>query len=312
MSTHAPSSDPTPRHTAAPAATRPITIITGAGSGVGAATARLLAARGHGVLVHYHRSEAAALEVVRACIEAGTDAIAVSGDVGDDAVCRKLADCAIERWGRIDGLVNCAAMTRFVPLSELEQVDAQEFIDLYRVNAIGPFQMARAVAPHMQEGASIVCVSSIAGQLGSGSSFPYVLSKRAICRSRADRPHLLQRGDCIRHRMAARSGLHDDRAAHGGRWRLQPGAPTTVCGGALTGLVSALKAPHWLLPSRHVLSMKSPFIDVRSSVLDDPLALLSQALNAQGHHVTFAKELGRFHAAGHAGRCAGGDDVAGV
>jgi 3-oxoacyl-[acyl-carrier protein] reductase len=180
MSTHAPSADPTPRHPAAPAATMPITIITGAGSGVGAATARLLAARGHGVLVHYHRSEAAALEVVRACIEAGTDAIAVSGDVGDDAVCRKLADCAIERWGRIDGLVNCAAMTRFVPLSELERVDAQEFIDLYRVNAIGPFQMARAVAPHMQEGASIVCVSSIAGQLGSGSSFPYVLSKGAL------------------------------------------------------------------------------------------------------------------------------------
>jgi hypothetical protein len=58
--------------------------------------------------------------------------------------------------------------------------------------------------------------------------------------------------------------------------------------------------------------MKSTFIDVRSSVLDDPLALLSQALNAQSHHVTFAKELGRFHAAGHAGRCAGGDDVTGV
>lgn len=310
MSTHAPSADPTPRHTAAPAATRPITIITGAGSGVGAATARLLAARGHGVLVHYHRSEAAALEVVRACIEAGTDAIAVSGDVGDDAVCRKLADCAIERWGRIDGLVNCAAMTRFVPLSELEQVDAQEFIDLYRVNAIGPFQMARAVAPHMQEGASIVCVSSIAGQLGSGSSFPYVLSKGALNAltlglARTLAPKI--RVNAVLPGMIdgrwMREGIGEDAFAR---------VSAQFAAHALTRPVSALKAPHWLLPSRHVLSMKSPFIDVRSSVLDDPLALLSQALNAQGHHVTFAKELGRFHAAGHAGRCAGGDDVAGV
>ncbi len=180
MTTPAPIARPAPRNTGMPDAARPVTIITGAGSGVGAATARLLATRGHAILVHYHRSEPAALEVVRACIEAGTDAIAVSGDVGDDAVCRNLAERAIERWGRIDGLVNCAAMTRFVPLSEMERVDAQEFIDLYRVNAIGPFQMARAVAPHMQGGAAIVCVSSIAGQLGSGSSFPYVLSKGAL------------------------------------------------------------------------------------------------------------------------------------
>ena len=172
------SSDPSP--SAASDCAGPITIITGAGRGVGAATARLLARQGHRILVHYHRSEEAALEVMNECVAAGTDAISVPGDVGDDAVCRTLAQRALERWGRIDGLVNCAAMTRFVPLSEMEQVDAQEFIDLYRVNAIGPFQMARAVAPHMQAGASIVCVSSIAGQLGSGSSFPYVLSKGAL------------------------------------------------------------------------------------------------------------------------------------
>ena len=159
---------------------RRVALITGAASGVGAATALLLATKGWNVLVHYHHSEQAARDVVRACTDAGAQAFAVQGDVADDAVCRRLAAEAVSKWGRIDGLVNCAATTRFVPMSEMEAVGADEFIDLYRVNAIAPFQMARAVAPHMPDGASIVCVSSIAGQLGSGSSFPYVLSKGAV------------------------------------------------------------------------------------------------------------------------------------
>ena len=159
---------------------RRVALITGAASGVGAATALLLATKGWNVLVHYHHSEQAAQDVVKACTDAGAQAFAVQGDVAEDAVCRRLAAEAVSKWGRIDGLVNCAATTRFVPMSEMEAVCADEFIDLYRVNAIAPFQMARAVAPHMPEGSSIVCVSSIAGQLGSGSSFPYVLSKGAV------------------------------------------------------------------------------------------------------------------------------------
>jgi len=159
---------------------RRVALITGAASGVGAATTLLLAAKGWNVLVHYHHSEEAAQDVVKACTDAGAQAFAVQGDVADDAICRRLAAEAVSKWGRIDGLVNCAATTRFVPMSEMEAVCADEFIDLYRVNAIAPFQMARAVAPHMPEGSSIVCVSSIAGQLGSGSSFPYVLSKGAV------------------------------------------------------------------------------------------------------------------------------------
>ena len=137
-------SDTDSTHPSAGARPAPIALITGAASGVGAATARLLAAKGWNLLVHFHRSEASAQEVVQACRKTGVDALAVQGDVADDAVCRRLAKQAGERWGRIDALVNCAALTRFVPMSELDGVDAQEFIDLYRVNTLGPFQMARA------------------------------------------------------------------------------------------------------------------------------------------------------------------------
>jgi len=159
---------------------RKVAILTGAASGVGAATARALAARGYQVLVNFNRSAERAQAVLSDCMAAGADAIAVQGDVALDTVCEGLARQAMARWGRIDALVNSAGTTKFVPLSNLDGVQAADFQSIYGVNAIGPFQMARAVARHMGSGSAIVNVSSIAGQMGSGSSFPYVLSKAAL------------------------------------------------------------------------------------------------------------------------------------
>lgn len=160
--------------------TRRVAIITGAASGVGAATALLLAQRGHEVLLNYNRSAALVGEVLRACRAAGADAVAVQGDVASDEVCRNLAREAVQRWGRIDAVVNSAGATRFVPISDLEGVNAQDFQDVFGTNTIGPFQLARAAAPHMAAGSAIVSVSSIAAQSGNGSSLPYVVSKAAL------------------------------------------------------------------------------------------------------------------------------------
>ena len=159
---------------------RKVAIITGGASGVGAAAARLLAAGGHDVLINYNRSADLAHAVVADCSAAGADAIAVQGDIADDAVCRKLVDEAKARWGRLDSLVNSAGATKFIPMPDLEGVNAADFQAIFGVNAIGPFQMARAAAKLMGNGGAIVNVSSIAGQTGSGSSFPYVLSKAAL------------------------------------------------------------------------------------------------------------------------------------
>lgn len=160
--------------------TRRVAIVTGAASGVGAATALLLAQRGHEVLLNYNRSAALVGEVLRACRAAGADAVAVQGDVASDEVCRNLAREAVQRWGRIDAVVNSAGATRFVPISDLEGVNAQDFQDVFGTNTIGPFQLARAAAPHMAAGSAIVSVSSIAAQSGNGSSLPYVVSKAAL------------------------------------------------------------------------------------------------------------------------------------
>ena len=158
----------------------PVAIITGAASGVGAATAKMLASKGYNVLVNYNRSADLAQQVVQDCLNLGVQAMAVQGDVSDDVVCNNLAQQAMSQWGRIDVLVNSAGATLFVPMSQLDDVQAADFQKIFGINAIGPFQMSRAVAKHMGPQGAIVNVSSVAGQLGMGSSFPYVLSKAAL------------------------------------------------------------------------------------------------------------------------------------
>ena len=146
--------------------TRRIAIVTGAASGVGAATALLLAQHGHDVLLNYNRSAHLVGEAVDACCAAGADAFAVQGDVSSDNACRAIARGAVQRWGRIDALVHSAGATRFVPVSNLEGVNAQDFHDIFGINTIGAFQMARACTPHMGPGSAIVSAIVDRGAFG--------------------------------------------------------------------------------------------------------------------------------------------------
>jgi len=93
-----------------------------------------------------------------------------------------MAQAAIDRWGRIDGLINNAGTTKFVNHTDLEGLTAEDFQRIYAVNVIGAYQMTRAVAPQMkaQGRGAIVNVSSIAGVMGIGSSIAYAASKGAL------------------------------------------------------------------------------------------------------------------------------------
>jgi 3-oxoacyl-[acyl-carrier protein] reductase len=159
-----------------------VCIITGAGTGTGAACATQLAAKGCRVVVNYSRSEQDARDVVAQCKAAGGQAIAVKADVSKDADCRALAQAAIDKWGQIDGLINNAGITKFAPASDLEALDAEDFQNIYAVNVIGPYQMTRACAPALRASTSggIVNVSSLSGVRGVGSSTAYVASKGAL------------------------------------------------------------------------------------------------------------------------------------
>jgi 3-oxoacyl-[acyl-carrier protein] reductase len=159
-----------------------VAVVTGASSGVGRATAELLASLGAKVVVNYAHSEADAEATVEAIRAIGGEASAFQANVRDDAACRALVQHAIDTFGALHILVNNAGQTHFVPHAELERVTDQVWDDTFDVNVKGTFQCTRAAAPHLRaagEGA-VVNVASIAGLSGVGSSIPYAASKAAI------------------------------------------------------------------------------------------------------------------------------------
>ncbi len=160
---------------------RKTAIVTGAGTGVGAATALGLAQRGYNVLINYRKSEREAEASAAACREAGADVLLMRGDVAVDADCRAMSDAAIARWRRIDALVNNAGVTTFSGSANWDVLDAAVFQNIMGVNVLGTFQMVRACVAHLKASqGAIVNVSSIAGALGIGSSVPYIASKGAV------------------------------------------------------------------------------------------------------------------------------------
>jgi 3-oxoacyl-[acyl-carrier protein] reductase len=159
-----------------------VAIVTGGGTGLGAAVSRALAARGAKVLVNYSKSRAEAEDVAAQIAAAGGEAHALQGDVGQDEDCRRLVAGTVARWGRVDVLVNNAGRTKMVAHGDLDGLDADDFLAIYRTNVVGAYQMVRACAPHMkaQGYGAIVNVSSIGGLLGIGTSMAYSASKGAL------------------------------------------------------------------------------------------------------------------------------------
>ncbi|MGA7983769.1 MAG: SDR family oxidoreductase [Burkholderiales bacterium] len=154
-----------------------VAIVTGSASGIGAAVALELAGRGWRVAVNYSKSAKQAEETAARC----GAAIAVRADVSDDAQCRTLVQAALDKWGRLDALVNNAGTTKFVPHGELDGLSAQDFQRIYATNVIGPFQMCRAAAPALKAArGAIVNVSSLASRVATGSSIAYAASKAAL------------------------------------------------------------------------------------------------------------------------------------
>ena len=159
-----------------------VVIITGGGTGVGAAAALMLAKGGAKITINYSRSATEAETTAKACEELGGETLVCQGDVSNDDDCRRIVAETIEKWGRVDGLMNNAGTTQFVADNSLEALSADDFLRIYHVNVVGAYQMARAVAPSMQEQGkgSIVNTSSIAGVMGIGSSIAYAASKGAM------------------------------------------------------------------------------------------------------------------------------------
>ena len=162
--------------------TKKVALITGSSVGVGRATAIRFAEDGCNVIINFNKSAQSAAETVELCQEKGASAISVQADISKDSECRKLIQEGVDRMGRLDYLVNNAATTRFVEFSDLEGLDEETWMHLFRTNVMGSFFCTRAAVPHlrMNAPAAIVNVASVAGISGIGSSIAYAASKAAL------------------------------------------------------------------------------------------------------------------------------------
>jgi 3-oxoacyl-[acyl-carrier protein] reductase len=161
-------------------------IVTGSASGLGAATAAILARDGARIVVNYASSQKEAEETADLCRSAGGEVVVVQGDVSRDEDCRKIAAAAAP-WGRLDVLINNAGTTKHMAHDNLDGLSAEDFQRIFGVNTIGPFQMVRAARSLLEAGAkasghasTVVNVSSVAGISGVGSSVAYAASKGAL------------------------------------------------------------------------------------------------------------------------------------
>jgi 3-oxoacyl-[acyl-carrier protein] reductase len=153
-------------------------IVTGAATGIGAATAALLAARGARVLAAGLQPEA--LRETVAAIEAdGGEALAIDADLSDPGQIEAVAERAQEAFGGADILVNNAAI---YPLGPWHEADAAEWDAVFAVNVRGSFLLAKAVRPQMlaRGGGSIVNVASVTFYWGEAGLVSYVASKGAV------------------------------------------------------------------------------------------------------------------------------------
>jgi len=161
-----------------------ILLITGGSRGIGAATARLAAARGYDVCVNYRRNRDAADGVVNEIRAAGARALAVAADVSLEDDVRRLFDVCDTSFGRLDALVNNAGILE--TQMRLDAMDAARISRVLATNVVGPFICAREAVKRMSkkyggQGGAIVNVSSGAARLGSpGEYIDYAASKGAL------------------------------------------------------------------------------------------------------------------------------------
>lgn len=156
-----------------------VILVTGASRGIGAAIARAVAAAGARVGVGFHTNSGAAGRVVAELTATGTEALAVGGDVADEADVTAMVRSISEHFGRIDGLVNNAGIFPETPYLDIAPAEWQRVM---AVNVMGAYLCTRAVLPGMLErgSGSVVMISSRLGQIGFAGVVHYATAKAGL------------------------------------------------------------------------------------------------------------------------------------
>jgi NAD(P)-dependent dehydrogenase (short-subunit alcohol dehydrogenase family) len=155
-----------------------IALVTGGDSGIGRAVAVLFAREGADVAIMYLNEGEDARETERLVKAEGRECLAIAGDVGDAGFCEKAVAQAIDRFGRLDVLVNNAAEQH--PQKDVGKITPEQIERTFRTNIFGYFFMTQAALPHLKSGAAIVNTTSVTAYRGSPELLDYSATKGAI------------------------------------------------------------------------------------------------------------------------------------
>jgi NAD(P)-dependent dehydrogenase (short-subunit alcohol dehydrogenase family) len=153
-------------------------IITGADSGIGRAVAIAFAREGADVLISYLQEHEDAQQTQHWVEQAGRRAILMPGDVSDETYCQSVVDRAAREFGKLDVLVNNAAMQR--THESMDEISSQEWDRTFRTNIYSMFYLSKAALRHMRPGAAIVNTASINAKNPSPNLLAYATTKGAI------------------------------------------------------------------------------------------------------------------------------------
>jgi ketoreductase RED2 len=155
-----------------------VVLVTGSSSGIGEATARAFDAEGASVVVNSASSVDAGEKVAASLGKA----VYIQADVSDAEASERLVQQAVDRFGRLDVLVNNAGVTEVIPHHDLDAVTDEIFRRIFEVNVLGTFRLTKLALPHLKANGNgaVVNVTSVAGVRPTGSSVPYAVSKAAL------------------------------------------------------------------------------------------------------------------------------------
>ncbi|MBF9195332.1 SDR family oxidoreductase [Microvirga terrestris] len=155
-----------------------VALITGGDSGIGRATAVLFAREGADLAIMYLNENEDAQETKRLVEREGRSCLTIAGDVGDPGFCRSAVDQVIQKFGKLDVLVNNAAEQH--PKKEIDEITPDQIDRTFRTNIFGYFYMVQAAMPHLKKGAAIINTTSVTAYRGSGDLLDYSATKGAI------------------------------------------------------------------------------------------------------------------------------------
>ncbi|KAJ2964762.1 hypothetical protein NQZ79_g235 [Umbelopsis isabellina] len=154
-----------------------VAIVTGGSRGIGEAIVKHLASKGANLVICYLTQAALAKSLAELVQSQGLRAITVEADLGSLDGPKKIIDSAVEAFGKIDIIVNNAAVALFAPLVE---TTVENYEKSYNINVRGPLFLVKEALPYLQEYGRIINITSVAARLGIPTSMVYASSKAAL------------------------------------------------------------------------------------------------------------------------------------